>query len=144
MRGAGLCSGEGNRNHSWRLFFFFLRDCFCVRFCVAPLSLWSVPWKGILLVFTQPIYFAADGNSGEMAFPLHEPVVCISTTPSKPAYLSAKHSGFYLCYITILKITVNCIKTAASFPRDLMTQFLNKKIVADSSEKLFNAKTTTA
>lgn len=72
----------------------FFGPVFCVRFCVALLSLWSVSWKGILLVFTQPIYFAADGNSGEMAFPLHEPGVRISTTQSKAAYLSAKHSDF--------------------------------------------------
>lgn len=54
--------------------------------------------KGILLLFTEPIYFAADGNSGEMAFPLHEPVVCISTAQSKSPYLLAKPFGIFMLY----------------------------------------------
>lgn len=53
---------------------------------------------GILLVFSQPIYIAADGNSREMAFPLHEPLVCISTTQSKP-YLSFCYVFFTILFV---------------------------------------------
>lgn len=85
---AGLSGGEGNCNHSLTLIVLLLLYMISYGSSVSV----ECPMKR---VFCR---FAADGNSGEMAFPLHEPVVCISTAQSKSPYLLAKPFGIFMLY----------------------------------------------